>query len=241
MALAADRFERIWLSHSFDTGVWKIDSATGNILDTFAHPLDLQTTGLAIDDEGQVWLAAAESNTVTCFHHQTGELLARLTVGSYPVGLDIAPDGHIWVVNRDSNNITRIDPNTRNVLGTFPVGRRPSGISGMTGFTSTNITTSSGVWNIIHDGNLPNKTWKQISWSSQQPEGTDISVFARSASSKEILADQPWEEIPNGLFFPNLPPNRFLEMEVRLSRLSNAPSPALYDLTIVSCSTNNKN
>jgi len=80
-------------------------------------------TGLAVDDEGRLYVAGAGTGTVFVYDGTTGELLARLPTGSSPTFINdivIAPDGSAYVTDSQSPVIYRV---TGDVSGNFTLER----------------------------------------------------------------------------------------------------------------------
>ncbi len=85
-------------------------------------------------DGMNIWVANAESNTVTKLRASDGAVLGTFTVGKFPVG--VAFDGrNIWVANAEGNSVMKLRMSDGAALGTFNVGKKP----GMVAFDGANI------------------------------------------------------------------------------------------------------
>ena len=91
-------------------------------------------------DGTSIWVANANSNTVTRLRPKDGKLTGTFAVGSNPQF--IAFDGtNLWVTNAGSNNITKLRDCDGAVLGTFHTGDYPVGID----FDGANVWTANHI------------------------------------------------------------------------------------------------
>ena len=91
-------------------------------------------------DEDLLYVACADSNTVSVLDTQTGRQIEVITTslypqaphGSTPNSLALAPNGKtLWVANADANNLAVIDVSRRGQsrsLGFIPVGWYPTSV-----------------------------------------------------------------------------------------------------------------
>jgi len=100
----------------------------------------------------------------------------------------------------------------------------------MTGILARTITTRIGTWTVIHDAGEPTP-WGVISWNSNEPDGTSVTVKVRSSSDQATWSD--WETAENGFDLQDTPCARYLQIETTLQIVDGDVSPVLYDLTVL--------
>jgi streptogramin lyase len=91
--------------------------------------------GIAIDQQGNVWIANYGSNNVTKLS-STGVTIGTYPVGKAPEGIAIDQQGNVWVANDSDGTITELD-STGKIVGTYSAGASPEGIA---------IDESGNVW-----------------------------------------------------------------------------------------------
>jgi uncharacterized repeat protein (TIGR01451 family) len=230
-------------NHLFVTG-WnyaclsRINTLTGEI--EWTKPSPVYSRGVAVNDDGDVWIANSTAGTVTRYSND-GDYKATIIVGNTPTGVSIDNNGKVWVVDNDDEYIHRISP-TRNEtdsagnivngveLSKRIIGTAHYGYSDMTGVISSTITTMKGSWTFIHDSGLENTPWGIISWDGHEPVNTSITVRVRSSSDQQNWSS--WEEAINGVTLSSIPAGRYLQVETTLQRLQGNQTPILYDLTV---------
>jgi hypothetical protein len=100
----------------------------------------------------------------------------------------------------------------------------------MTGNVSRNTTARVGSWSVVHDSRTLNTPWGIVSWRSSVPEGTSLSVRARSSNDRRTWS--LWENLQNNAALHATPPGQFLEVEVTMQSHSPDLSPVLYELSV---------
>jgi YVTN family beta-propeller protein len=103
-----------------------------------------QPQGLAIDGNGNAWVAFNAGNYVLEISHSNCAQLAKVFVQNGPIG--VAFDGaNIWVTNSVSNTVSKIDASSGSYLATYPVGSQPRGVV----FDGTNIWVANYLSNTV--------------------------------------------------------------------------------------------
>jgi hypothetical protein len=243
----------IW--HTFLNGnrVAKL-APNGTVLGSFAHGFD-RAQGVAVDDEGNVWVAHSLDIGTTVGHLRTdGTFVGNVTLnGSVgPTGVAIDSNGKVWVTNYNSHNAMRIDPDAGPVGGGgFPVGAVdltvplgagafPYNYSDMTGSVLGEITAPIGTWTVVQDGGNAGQPWGKVTWNTEPqgsvPPGTSITVEARAADTEAGLASQPFVPVGNGSQFALT--GRYIEVRATLRANSSGDSPVLSDLRIETADRN---
>lgn len=243
----------IWHTQLFGN-IGKLSPA-GACLNIFPHGAGT-AQGCAVDANGNVWVAHALFGATTIGHLRTdGTLVGNVALslngvnGNSPTGVAVDANGKVWVACYGSNQAMRIDPNAGPLGGGgFPTGAVdlivdlgpgavPYNYSDMTGFV--NATTSpSGSWTVIKDSGAIGQAWGTVSWNSQEPAGTSVSVEIRAADSTVNLPQASFVPVASGqsLCGGNLA-GRFLEVRATLTRSPNSSvSPVLFDLSVDCCS-----
>lgn len=231
--IAVDRHGVVWMG---DWDGWngmqvmRYDPATGTT-SSFSGNGDVGR-GVAIDKDGNVWVADSSTDTINKYD-TNGTHLFAVAVGHTPIGVGVDKDGNIWAVNQSSCNTTKVAPDGT-IIGTYATGSLPYSYSDLTGYGMHNITQRLGTWQAVLDSETDNTPWGVISWNDEPegcvPEGTSIEVMARSAATTAGLTSASWVTVQKGLDF-EVPNGRYLEIKVKLSS-TVASSPVLSDLTV---------
>jgi Streptogramin lyase len=188
--------------------------------------------GVAVDRDGNIWMACSGNNWVDKFD-PSGKYLLSVNIGagggSVPIGVGVDNDGYVWATCQGSNNTFKIDTSGK-IIGAYPVGSGPYTYSDMTGFNLQNVTAHDGTWVLTHDGGKEEYTWDSVSWDSSLPENTAVEVRVKGANTVEDLANKAFVKISNGMPIQNVI-GRFLMIEARLST-ANSESPTLKEVRI---------
>jgi YVTN family beta-propeller protein len=115
----------VWVSNRTDDSVLRIN-AESDRPDSMAVTIGSNPKGVAIDDQGQVWVANAGADTVSIVANGSEE--DTVEVGQEPRGVVFA-FGSIWVSVGSTNQVVRIDPTSGAVLQRIDVGDGPEGIT----------------------------------------------------------------------------------------------------------------
>lgn len=218
-------------NHLFVTGyassrISRIDTLTSKVDWTKTAPNGAR--GVIVTEDGDVWTANLESNTVTRFSND-GVLKATIYPGKGPSALSIDSKGNIWVVDYNDVYIHRINPEINGVdFSKMIVSGNHVGYSTMT--TPSSNAYDKGTWTVIHDSLTNNAYWGTISWNSYEPKGTKVMVRVRSSNDKTSWSS--WEVADNGLNLKLTPRGRYLEVEVTLEKFNSTQSPVVYDITV---------
>jgi uncharacterized repeat protein (TIGR01451 family) len=218
-------------NHLFVTGyvnsrISRINTLTGGVDWTKTAPYGAR--GVMVTEDGDVWTANLESDTVTRFSND-GILKATIQTGKGPSALSVDSEGNVWAVDHNDVYIHRINPAINGVdFSKMIVSGTHVGYSTMTAPTSK--VYDKGTWTVIHDSLTDNAYWATISWNSHQPKGTKVTVRVRSSNDKTNWSN--WEPANNGLNLKLTPNGRYLEVEVTLEKFNSTQSPVVYDVTV---------
>ncbi|MFC1612919.1 hypothetical protein ACFL23_01170 [Patescibacteria group bacterium] len=190
--------------------------------------------GVVCTSDNDVWVAGMDASSQyagVSRYDNDGNLIVTIGGFNSPSGVAVDAEGKVWGTNISDTYIRRIDT----VLNVIDLSKSVIGSSGhytysdMTGMMSRNITTKIGTWTVIHDSGVVNTPWGFISWTSQEPDGTSISVKGRS--SNDLITWSAWEDATNGLLLNATSNGQYVEMEIKLQTQTDE-SPILYDLTV---------
>ena len=102
----------------------------------------------------------------------------------------------------------------------------------MTGIVVRTVTTKTGTWTVDYDSGTAGTSWGKVSWNSNEPAGTSVTVRVRS--SNDTTSWSVWETVTNGVPMSSTRDGRYLQIETTLKITSGGVSPILYDLTVKS-------
>lgn len=211
----------------------KIDVNTNAI--TYAPQGNSYSRGVAVTDDGDVWVANSNSNTATRLSNNLVKK-ATISVGNTPTGVAVDADGKVWVCNYGDGKINRINPAT-NLIDFSVITPGVSGGTGlhysysdMTGIIARTVTTQIGTWNVDFDSEEADTEWGKVSWNSNEPTGTSVIVKVRSSNDASTWS--AWETATDGVSLSTTPDGRYLQVETKLQINSGDTSPILYDLSV---------
>lgn len=244
--IAVDGRGRVWMAGFTCPAVLRYDPAADRWR-RFDLPDDEMLRGIALDDEGWVYVTASHTvpsyepgdvSRVTRFRADDGgDMRVFETLGAGSIGVGLDHERRVWVVNEGSSTATRLDPET-GVQREFPVASRPYTYSDFTGFALRTFTAPDGFAREVRTGCTVGPTrWERVSWDGEVPRGTAIAIALRTASSPSALGTAAWL----GPFAPDAdlrePPGPltdepFIEVEARLRSDDRARSPSLRQVRI---------
>ncbi len=226
--LGLDQNNHLFVSGHQESKLARIDVLTMNV-DWVVDSFHL-SRGIAVTDDGDVWVAASEAGVVGRFSND-GLLKGTIPVGNTQAGVAIGASGKVWAVNYGDEYIHRIDPATSQVdLTKRIVGGTHYGYSDMTGIIARNETTRLGTWTVVHNSKVLHAAWGTVSWHTDDPAGTSVTVRVRSSNDQERWSN--WESARNAIGLTNTPPGKYLQVEVAFQAGVTGASPVLYDLTV---------
>ena len=211
------------------TGEWVKDTA-GTLDWTKYNWRIYQGRGVACTGDNHVWVASTYRDNVYRFDND-GNHKATIGVGDGPTGVAVDAAGKVWAVSVNDESIVRINPLTNSVdLTKQIVGSGGHyGYSDMTGIVARTITTQIGTWTVTFDSEGEDTPWGKVSWSSEEPEGTSVTVKVRSSNDEIIWS--ALEDAENGVSLESIPDGRYLEIQTTFELESGDVSPILFDLT----------
>jgi len=200
-----------------------------------------QTRGVAVDADGNVWVASWTHNQVAKFNPKTGAWGGTYSTAAGPIGVGIDSVKRIWTSNQNSNCATRVDPVTGQVMNSVTIGSEPYSYSDMTGFQLTQGVVTQGTWTVTYDSGVAGLEWGTVSWNQFggicPPEGcipanTEIKVEVRASDTFPVPQATAWQNPTNGTPFVGLF-GRYVEIRATLRIIgAGKVSPVLTDLTV---------
>ncbi len=192
--------------------------------------------GVVCTSDNDVWVAGYDESlnydSVVRYDNEAN-WEATIEVGNSPSGVGVDAAGKVWACNIGDEFVKRIDPATNMVE--LPKAIVGSGghytYSDFTGIVARTITTKIGTWTVVFDSEEVDMPWGKVSWHSDEPTGTSVTVRVRSSNS----SGGPWsgwESATNGVPLSTTPDGQYLQIETTLQIVSGDASPILYDLTV---------
>lgn len=142
--------------------------SAGTILGTYTLGGGTWPASLALDPAGDVWVACANSNSVSELGPD-GSLIGSYPVGGYPCSIAIDASGDPWVANARSNSVMKLSSRGA-VLGAYPLSD-PRALA---------FDASKRAWVAQQASNTV---------SVLAPDGTAVGTFATSQSPQAVAID----------------------------------------------------
>ena len=242
--LCIDSFGNVWNTALYGNIIRKF-APDGTLMGTFPHGSN-SAQGCVVDGNDHVWVAHSLLGPSTTVGHilNNGTYVGNVTVGIGPTGVAVDAAGKIWATNYNSGTVSRIDPagGPIGADGVTPVGAvdfttvnlggNLYNYSDMTGSTLIAPPTT-GTWTVIHDSGLFDAPWSNVSWTSDEPAGSSITVTVASSNNAGGPFSTP-ETVTNGVDLAATPAGQYLKVTVAFDRADGFdPSPVLFDLTLL--------
>ncbi len=225
--LGIDDDNHLFVSGWTDSKLSRINILNGEI--EWTHDGVYGSRGVAVTNDGDVWVADSSPGTVTRWSND-GEVKATIAVGNTPTGVAVDAEGKVWVVNNGDAYIKRIDPATneidleKEIPGTFHYGY--SDMTGIVGRGRIRI----GNWTATFDAVEAATIWQSVAWDSRVPQGTTLEVRVRTSDDEVDWSD--WLSLEQDADLDTLQASRFIQLEVTMQILSGDESPLLYSLSV---------
>jgi hypothetical protein len=201
--------------------------------------------GVAADRDGWVYVGSSHTiegdiiGKVTRFRLEDGSQKSTFDFGrdgSGTIGVGLDYNGRIWGVNQATSSVVRIDPQSGSKEH-FPTGKGPYTYSDFTGYTLRNFTAPQGTYREVFTGCEGSDVaiWKELRWTADEPIGTSVTALVKSAMTQDGLVTAqsygPFEESP--AYLTEVPPGKFLEVEMILSTDTPGVTPVLWGFQAV--------
>jgi streptogramin lyase len=225
-AMCCDLNGKLWISDEYigliglqtKSGVWSkiTDDGTG-------------FTGVAVDEDGDVWTACPVKGELAHYSGVDGSLVITIPMSNSVGAVSLDGDGMLWVLNRETSSAIRIDPHQNNCVAAAITGLQPYSTTSFAGSILDKGICADGLWKLVLDSGSEGSGWSYIDWDYSS-NGGSVRIEARSSETIDGLEAQPFQRIHSGE--PMTVPNgRFLE--VRTVMLSDhRQSPVLSALHV---------
>jgi len=251
--LAMDSNGNVWTS-SYGNGVVTKFAPDGTRLGTYGqHTSNVQGLCSGLDDD--IWLAGntvgriknngAMVGTVTGLTGVAGTTGQAVGIGA--IGVAVDANGFIWSAG-NSGWLCKIDPNAGPIGsdGATPRGQviwaqqiyngagTTGGLSTLYNYSDMTGSTLSappnrGTWAAVYDSGQDGTEWGFISWEADTPGDSNVEAFASSSVDGTNFSDAT--RATNGKAF-DLPPGRYIKIEMRLIRSSEDESPIIKKIEV---------
>ncbi|MEE2757335.1 MAG: MopE-related protein [Myxococcota bacterium] len=231
--IAIDRNDNVWYAVTSPAGYLVRVDGKSHEMHAFFHGGGT-TRGVAVDLDGNIW---GGGGSLYKMSPEGEHLLTVPNAGA--VGVAVDGENAIWAVGGSSAKRF----NARTGLLECSVARLPSlySYSDMTGMQLLNITMRSGRWSVKVDGGSDDVLWDRVDWAGAFPADAFVDTRVRTAPSRAGLTAATWSarafETPMRIPGPNLesgytPHNRWIEIEVRLTRQQDDVQPRLEQVRV---------
>ncbi|MDU2672297.1 MAG: hypothetical protein E7C49_09850 [Clostridium sp.] len=230
--LALDKFDHLFISGWTSNKLARLNIINNNLDWVYSDSKNLNNSrGITCTSDGDVWIANSGNNTVARYSNN-GNFIISIPAAKNPTALSVDNMGNIWVCGLTDEKIYMIDSlaNTINLVKDIPNSDGHNAYSDMTGIISRTITNKIGRWTVIYDSKSINTLWEKISWDSEEPTGTLITVKVRTSIDKINLSN--WKLISNNSSLKSILPGRFLHIEATFKIISGNISPSLSKIII---------
>jgi streptogramin lyase len=229
--IGVDYLDHLFVSGWTDRRLSRVD-ILASVLQWTQYKSELdRARGLVCTSDNDVWVASTVNDCVYRYDNG-GNWKATIYVGNGPTGVAVDAAGKVWSCNLNDEYITRINPvtNTVDLQKTIVGSGGHYSYSDMTGIIARTITTKLGTWTVTYDSGTADTLWGTISWNSDEPNGTVVTVEARSSNDATTWSAS--ETASNGTDLVTTPNGRYLEVKVTLQIITGETSPILFDLTV---------
>ena len=151
---------------------------------------NIQACAAAYDSEkGEVFVAVANTKTISIISDTTNEAFKNITVGAYPTSLAYdSGAGQIFVNNDFDNTTSVISDTTNSVVATVPVSAYPNGIAYDSGRNEVFVVNAASfIISVLSD-----------SGGSSSPSPTVQGVFNLTFAESGLPSGTQWQAIFNG-------------------------------------------
>lgn len=232
--IALDKLNHLFVSGWTSNKIARINIINNTLDWIYSDNMHLNNSrGITCTSDGDIWVANSGNSTVTRYTND-GNFIASIPVGKNPIALSEDSLGNVWVCGLSDEKIYMINHLTNKIelIKDISGSNGHYAYSDMTGIIARTITNKIGKWTVVYDSKYINSIWENISWFSEEPEGTLINIKLRSSNDK--LTWSNWVLTSNNSTLNNIPRGRFLQIEVTFKIISGNNVPSLSKLIIES-------
>jgi hypothetical protein len=228
----------VYLANQSSRSYTQYDPATG----TFSTPADAftYTLGISVDGDGNIVLG---TNPFYKFRPDSSIIWSTPNPFGNTDVRGVVPDSNndVWAVQLSNNNVIKLRGTDGAYLGALPVGSSPYTYSDASGFAARNVTTPSGIWNVVANSGVAGTKWNNIVWNSEAqgsiPAGSSITVDVRAADTLALLASAPFVTVSNGASLAGFT-GQYMGIRTTLKPTPGGITPVLSDLKVSTLDAN---
>ena len=247
---------RVWHSSADSETLYEINPVSHA---TEQYDQDFYAKGVAVDCNGDVWVAEADGDEVLRLNadptdpYDPHTRVGTLVVGNGATGVAVDGNGKIWVSERHDDTVSRIDPTvgvgTVDLTVELRADADPYNYSDMTGMVGLH-TSGVGTWSVVHDGGIAGTEWCLVRWNEDaacdsEPDDGRLMIEVRAADHEAGLAAVPYAQVQyvGGEYdaLADIPgchnAGRYLQVRVRFQGtfpgVDPFVTPVLCDLTVI--------
>jgi hypothetical protein len=237
--VAKDPFGNVWVTHDPSTTVAKY-GPDGKLIGEYSHGYSW-SQGIAIDANGDVWIATSHCGYAVAHLKNDGTLIGSVPVAAHgPTGVAIDRKGRVWA-SSTTGIVQRINPLGGPIGsdGVTPVGEVDisSTYLGGTVWAYSNFTGAAlaragqrGRWTATYDSEQDGAAWGPVVWNAQICNDGALPVYVSLSddgihySAEQLLT--PEQSVPSNT-------GRFITIRVDFEPAENGgTSPILQDITV---------
>lgn len=200
-----------------------------------------QTRGVAVDGDGNIWVADSSSGMVHGFSPATGTFFRSINTtynSSWcgPIGVAISENGIVWALCHSASRARGYRISDGAILYNIAVVTNPYSYSDFTGFALRNITAPTGVYRKVIDCGAEGCGFDWTDWDVVLPAGTNFTVQWRGSmdgvnwSTPSVpAAVAPHYTLPSG----EIP--RFLEVFLLFEANEEGDTPSVGSVEFWQC------
>ncbi|MBE3136604.1 MAG: DUF3494 domain-containing protein [Thermoplasmata archaeon] len=199
---------------------------------TYSYPPNqlFYCNGIATDIQGNIVAGSSYDGSVAKFA-PNGSILWNVAgqIATHIRGIVVDSDDNVWAIHLYDSKLAKYNGTNGAYMGIYNSGYEPYTYSDATGLSHA-TSVSVGTWDVVHDSHIANTQWNVISWTSDEQNGSKITVKVRS--SNDQMSWSPWETATNNQMLSSTPIGRYLNILATFEQAATGVSPILYDLTV---------
>jgi RHS repeat-associated protein len=237
--VAKDPFGNIWVTHDPSTTVAKY-APDGKLIGEYSHGYSW-SQGIAIDANGDVWIATSHCGYAVAHLKNDGTLIGSVPVAAHgPTGVAIDRKGRVWA-SSTTGIVQRINPlgGPIGTDGVTPVGEVDISSNYLGGevwaysnFTGAALARAGqrGRWTVTYDSEQDGAAWGPVVWNAQICNDGALPVYVSLSDDGIHYSPEqqltPEQSVPSGN-------GRFITIRVDFEPAENGgTSPILQDITV---------
>jgi len=251
--IALDRDQNIWFGGWTCNNIGVLNRASYEA-EVLAHPADWwnrtpsirsypvsgmsYTRGIAVDGDGQVWVASSGTDRIFQFDPGIGGYRRSIATCDLPIGVGITEEGDVWSMCYYSNRARahRLDSGALRYDVYLGSGAGPYSYSDFTGFQLRNFTAPEGSWSGIFECGADGCGFDWIEWDAVVPAGAGFEVSYRGSMDGTTWTELrgPYDSEPQYVLPDGTTP-RYVEIVLFLEASPSDESPSVDYIRLWQC------